>query len=195
MHSREENRGKDEPALQSVNERLEKAIHQLHVASEALQATRHDFRSLNDQMEMMSQEIEILGQEVSRLREGYAHTLDHVPHPVVMVDKDGKVEVWNAAAQRLFHFATDYWVGADLSEIPVQPSLGQALRRKHRAVVERGTPLMISNQLVHVKRAVHRMDVHFTSLSRDRSSSSVLIMLLGAGARDGVVSLVDSAAS
>jgi len=195
MHSREENRVEEKPALQLVNERLEKAIHQLHVANEALHATRHAFRSLNNQMEMMSQEVEILGQEVSRLREGYAHTLDHVPHPVVMADKDGKVEIWNVAAQRLFQFATDSWVGADLSEIPVQPSLGQALRRKHRVVVERGTPLMISNQLVYVKRAVHRMDVHFTSLSRDRSCTSVLIMFLGAGARDGGVSLVDSAAS
>jgi nitrogen fixation/metabolism regulation signal transduction histidine kinase len=202
MNSREEKSVEEEPALESVNYRLEKAINQLQLANEALRATRTAFWSLNNQLEMMNQEVEMLGQEVSRLREGYAHTLDYLPCPVVLVDKEGKVEVWNAAAQRLFHFATDAWVGADLSEMPVQPSLGQALRKKHRVVVERGIPLMMSNQLVHVKRAVHRMDVHFTSLNRDRSKASVLIMFMGAEARDGVVSLneqkinlVDGAAS
>ena len=176
-------------ALELVNERLEKAIEQLRLANEALQVTSHELGTLNNQLEMMNEEMERLSQEVVRLRDGYAHALDHVPYPVVLADKEGKIEAWNTAAQKLFHLALDASVGIDLSEFPVQPSLGQALRRKHRAVVEGGTTLMLSNQLVHVKRAIHRMDVHFTSLSRERSSHGVLVTFVSSPARDEVVSV------
>jgi PAS domain-containing protein len=150
---------------------------------------------------MMNQEVEMLSHEVVRLRDGYRHILDHVPYPAVLADKDGKIEVWNAAARQLFNLAPYASVGIDLSEIPVQPSLRQALRGKHRAVVERGTPFVLRNQLVHVKRAIHRMDVHFTSISRDRCSADVLVAFMSSPAWDGVVTpdeqnkLVDSAAS
>lgn len=70
-------------------------------------------------------------------------------------------------------------------------------------MVEGGATSTLSNQLVHVKRAIHRMDVHFTSLGRERSSHGVLVMFVSSPAREEVVSvwerkdnnLVDSAAS
>jgi nitrogen fixation/metabolism regulation signal transduction histidine kinase len=190
-------------SLELINEKLEMAIEQLRLANEALEVTGHELGTLNNQLEMMNEEMERLRQEVIRLREGYAHAFEHVPYPVVLADKEGKIEGWNTAAQQLFHLALEAWVGSDLSEFPVQPSLGRALRRKHRAVIEGGTTLMLSNQLVRVKRAIHRMDVHFTALSRERSSQGVLIMFVSAPARDGLVSrwersgnnMVDSAAS
>jgi nitrogen fixation/metabolism regulation signal transduction histidine kinase len=186
--------------LELVNERLEEAIEQLRLANEALEVTGHEIGTLNNQLEMMYDEMEKLSQKVVRLRGGYAHALNHLPYPVVLADKEGKIEAWNTAAQKLFHLALDAWVGIDLSEFPVQPSLGRALRRKHRAVVEGGAASMLSNQLVHVKRAIHRMDVHFTSLSRERSSHGVLVTFVTSPARDEEVSVwepneVDSAAS
>ncbi len=176
-------------ALELVNERLEMAIEQLRLANEALEVAGHELGTLNNQLEMMHEEMERLSQEVVRLREGYAHTLNHVPYPVVLADREGKIEAWNTAAQALFHLALDAWVGIDLSEFPVQPSLGRALSRKHRAVVEGGAASMLSNQLVQVKRAIHRMDVHFTSLSRERSSHGVLVTFVTSPARDEVVSV------
>jgi nitrogen fixation/metabolism regulation signal transduction histidine kinase len=190
-------------ALELVNERLEEAIEQLRLASEALQVTGHELATLNNQLEMMNEEMERLSQEVVRLRSGYVHTLNHVPYPVVLADEEGKIETWNIAARQLFHPALDGVVGIDLSEFPVQPSLGRALRRKHRAVMEGGTALMLSNQLVHVKRAIHRMDVHFTLLSRGPLSHGVLIAFVSSSAREKVAaalelsgnSMADSAAS
>jgi nitrogen fixation/metabolism regulation signal transduction histidine kinase len=187
-------------ALELVNERLEKAIEQLRLANKALEVTGHELGTLNNQLEMMHEEMEKLSQEVVRLRDGYAQALNHLPYPVVLADKEGKIEAWNTAAQKLFHLSLDAWVGIDLSEFPVQPSLGRALRRKHRAVVEGGAASMLSNQPVHVKRAIHRMDVHFTSLSRERSSHGVLVTFVTSPVRDEVVSAwerneVDSAAS
>ncbi len=186
--------------LELVNEQLEEAIEQLRLANQALQATGHELGTLNHQLEMMHEEMERLSQEVVRLRDGYAHALNHVPYPAVLADKEGKIEAWNTAAQKLFHLALDAWVGIDLSEFPVQPSLGRALRRKHRAVVEGTTTLTLSNQLVQVKRTILRMDVHFTSLSRERASHGVLLTFMTSPARDKVVSVwernkVDSAAS
>ena len=98
--------------------------------------------------------MERLSQEVVRLRDGYAHALNHVPYPAVLADKEGKIEAWNTAAQKLFHLALDAWVGIDLSEFPVQPSLGRALRRKHRAVVE-GTTTLDAEQPIGAGEARH----------------------------------------
>jgi two-component system CheB/CheR fusion protein len=189
-------------ALELVNERLEDAIDQLRLANEALHRTSNELGALNNQLEIMNEEVDSLSREIERLRDGYTHALDHMPFPAVLTDKEGKIEAWNTAAQQLFHLAFDVSVGIDLSEFPVQPSLGQALSRKHRAVMEGGTT-PLRNQLLYVKRAIHRMDVHFTSLSRERSSQGVLVMFVSSPARDGVVSLweqngnemVDSAAS
>jgi PAS domain-containing protein len=176
-------------ALELVNERLEKAIEQLRLANEALQITSHELGALNNQLEMMSEQVENLSQEVVRLRDGYTHALNHIPYPVVLVDKEGKIEAWNTAAQQLFHLAPDVSVGMDLSEFPVQPSLCRTLSRKHRVVMAGGTTPKLRNQLLHVKRAVHRMDVHFTSLSQERSSHGVLLMFVSSPARDGVVTV------
>jgi PAS domain-containing protein len=189
--------------LELIDDRLERAIEQLRLANEALQVSNQELCSLTNQLEILNQEAEALSQEVLRLRDGYAHALDHMPYPVMLTDKDGKLEVWNAAAQQLFNLAPDASVGIDLSEIPVQPSIGQALSRKHRAVVERGAPLMLRNQPIHVKRTIHQMDVHFTSLFGDRSRAGILVAFMSSPARDGVVgpreqketNLVDSAAS
>jgi PAS domain-containing protein len=179
------------PGLDGVNERLERAIEQLRQANEALQVAGDALGALNYQLEMMNEEMESLSHEVVRLRDGYARTLDHMPYPVLLVDKEGRIELWNTAAQKLFHLAFDVSLGIDLSEFPVQPSLGRTLSRKHRAVLEGGVTPMLRNQLVQVQRAIHRMDVHFTSLSRERSSYGVLVMFVSSQARDGVITLWD----
>ncbi len=189
-------------ALELVNERLEEAIEQLRLANEALQITSHELGALNNQLEMMSEEVENLSQEVVRLRAGYSHALNHIPYPVVLVDNKGKIEAWNNAAEQLFHLAPDASVGMDLSEFPVQPSLGKTLCRKHRVVMAGGAAPALRNQLLHVKRAIHRMDVQFTAFSRERSNHGVLVTFVSSPARDGLITvwarhdnMVDSAAS
>ena len=175
--------------LRLVNERLEKAIEQLRQANESLKVTNRELYSLNHQLEMMNEEVEILSREVDRLKDGYVYTLDHVPYPALMADHKGKIEVWNAAAQQLFHLAPTASVGIDLSEIPVQRSLGRALSRQHREVVEHGDPLTLKDQVVRVKPAIHRMDVHFNALGRHRSGTGVLVIFKNSPTRDGIVSL------
>jgi transcriptional regulator with PAS, ATPase and Fis domain len=152
-------------ALESVNKELENAIEQMRLANQALLATQQELHSLTNLVESMQQEIELLNHEVVRLRSGYADTLDHVPYPVLLADKEGRVAIWNHAAQQMFNLEGDDAVGKYLCEMPVQPSLRQILTRKHQAVVERGNPLMLKNQPVQVKPALYRMDVHFASVS------------------------------
>jgi nitrogen fixation/metabolism regulation signal transduction histidine kinase len=175
--------------LDSVNERLEDAIEQLRLANQALKIASYELETLNNQLEIMHNEVEGLSQEAAQLREGYHRVLDHVPYAVVVADAEGKIEACNAAAQKLFHLAVTAWVGTDLSEFPVQASLGRELRRKHEAVMEGGKTLMLRNQLVHVKRVVHRMDVHFTALGRRRSSHGVLVTFMISASRDEVAPL------
>ena len=87
---------------------------------------------------------------VARLKDGYVHTLGHVPYPALLADGAGKVELWNRAAQQMFNLFDDAHAGIDLSEVAVQPSLRQILSRKHRAVVERGSAVVLRNQVVQV---------------------------------------------
>jgi transcriptional regulator with PAS, ATPase and Fis domain len=155
----------EQQALELVNEQLEKAIEQMRVANEALLATQQELQSLTSLLDTMHQEVESLSHELVRLRDGYVHTLDHVPYPALLTDRAGKVELWNGAAQRVFNIENDAYAGIDLCDIPVQPSLRQIMSRKHRAVVERGSALVLRNQVVQVTAALYRMDVHFTSLS------------------------------
>jgi transcriptional regulator with PAS, ATPase and Fis domain len=152
-------------ALELVNEQLEKAIEQMRIANEALLATQQELHSLTTMLDTMQREVEVLSYEVVRLRDGYVHTLDHLPYPALLTDRFEKVELWNRAAQRMFNIANDAYAGIDLCDIPVQPSLRQILSRKHRAVVESGSVLVLRNQVVQVTAALYRMDVHFASLS------------------------------
>jgi transcriptional regulator with PAS, ATPase and Fis domain len=156
--------GKQE-ALELVNEQLEKAIEQMRLANEALLATQQELHSLTRLVDSMHREVEVLSHELVRLRDGYVHTLDHLPYPALLTDRVGKVELCNRAAQRMFNIANDAYAGIDLCDIPVQPSLRQILSRKHRGVLKRGSALVLRNQVVQVKAALYRMDVHFASLS------------------------------
>jgi transcriptional regulator with PAS, ATPase and Fis domain len=156
--------GKPE-ALDSVNEQLEKAIEQMRVTSDALLATQRELHSLTTLLDVMHHEVEVLSHELVQLRDGYVYTLDHVPYPALLADSAGKVKLWNRAAQQMFHLSDDAHAGIDLSQIAVQPSLRQILSRKHRIVVERGSALVLRNQVVQVTAALYRMDVHFASLS------------------------------
>ena len=148
-----------------VNEQLEKTIEQMRVTNAALLATRQELHSLTTLLDTMQQEVEMLSHELKRLKDGYLHTLDHVPYPVLLSDGAGRVEFWNRAAQRIFKFADDVHAGIDISRIPVQPSLQQILTRRHRAVAESGGSVVLRNQVVQVMAALYRMDVHFASLS------------------------------
>jgi PAS domain-containing protein len=109
------------------------------------------------------------------------YTLDHVPYPALLADSAGKIKLWNRAAQQMFNLLDDAHAGIDLSEIAVQPSLRQILSRKHRAVVERGSALVLRNQVVQVTAALYRMDVHFASLS-----AGILVVF-----RDAIAGLQD----
>jgi PAS domain-containing protein len=151
--------------LDAVNEQLEKAIKQMRVSNAALVATRQELHSLASILDTMQQEVEMLSHELKRLKDGYVHTLDHVPYPVLLSDGAGRVEFWNSAAQRIFNLEDDVDAGIDLCQIPVQPSLRQILARKHRAVMESGGTVELRNQVVQVTAALYRMDVHLTSLS------------------------------
>jgi PAS domain-containing protein len=156
--------GKQE-VLESVNGQLEKAIEQMRMANEALLTTQRELHSLTTLLDTMQHEVELLSHELFRLRNSYVYTLDHVPYPALLADNAGRVTLWNRAAQQMFNVSDDAHAGIDLSQIAVQSSLRQILSTKHREVVERGGTVVLRNQVVQVRAALHRTDVHLASLS------------------------------
>jgi PAS domain-containing protein len=167
--------------LRLLNAKLQKAIAQLQSANQTLRSARSEICSLDQQLEIMSQEVEVLTREIVRLRDGYSHALDHVPHPALIADEDGRVESWNAAAQQLFGLAPSASARFELSEIPVQNSMQKTLSRKHRAALENGHPMVLKDQHIQVGRTVHKMDVQITSQG--------LVVFINSSGREGAVGL------
>lgn len=161
-----------------VNETLERALAELDASNRELEAAHRELRLLNEDLERTHREMESLASDLNRLGERYLYTLDQMPYAVALVGSDGRIQFWNDAASRLFGLEPDAAVGLHLDRIPVQQPLRQALNRKYRAVIERGSSVMLRNQLLRCNHALHRVNVHFASLHPQTSSEGVLVMFV-----------------
>jgi len=86
------------------------------------------------------------------------------------------VQFWNSAAQKLFNLHATTVIGLELAQLPIQQSLQQSLMRRVRAVTEQKKASILRGQELRTGRVTTNIDVHFTPLSRDGSSLSVLLM-------------------
>ncbi len=174
-----------------VNEALERALAELRTSNRELEIARRELRLLNDDLQRLHTETASLAADLNRLGERYLYTLDQMPYGVALIGSDGRIQFWNAAARRLFGLESDAVLGLHLDQIPVHPPLRQALNRKYRAVIERGSSVMLRNQILRINRALHRVNVHFASLNPQASSEGVLVMFVRPPDTARVVDLSD----
>ena len=162
--------------LQSTNEELETTNEELQSTNEELETTNEELQSLNEELENMNEELEFRTRELDNLNSRYAETLERMPWAVTVLDSNSKVQFWNSAAEKLFNLQATSVIGLELVQLPIQQSLRQLLLRKVRAVTEKKKASVLRGQELKSGRATSTMDVHFTPLSRDGSSLSVLLM-------------------
>ena len=162
--------------LQSTNEELETTNEELQSTNEELETTNEELQSLNEELENMNEELEFRTRELDSLNSRYAETLERMPWAVTVLDSDGKVQFWNSAAQKLFDLQANSVIGLELSQLPIQPPLRDALVRRRKAMNEGKTPALLRNQELNLKRSTLKFDVHLTPLSRDGGKPSLLLM-------------------
>lgn len=83
--------------LQSANEELQSTIEELETAKEELQSTNEELSTLNDELRIRNADLVTLGDDLMNL-------LSSIDTPVIMVDRDLVIRLFNPTAQRLFSF-------------------------------------------------------------------------------------------
>jgi two-component system CheB/CheR fusion protein len=162
--------------LQSTNEELETTNEELQSTNEELETTNEELQSLNEELEHMNEELERRTAELNVLSERYAETLRRTPLPVLLVDKDEKIQLWNAAAQQLFGVGATSVVGVEVDRLPIEDSFRKALVRRIRAVLTSKKAASIRNQSFAHDQS---FDLHFTPISRDNVELDGVLIMFG----------------
>jgi two-component system, chemotaxis family, CheB/CheR fusion protein len=176
LHSANEELETTNEELQSTNEELETTNEELQSTNEELETTNEELQSLNEELENMNEELEFRTRELDNVNNRYAETLERMPWAVTVLDHNGKVQFWNSAAEKLFNLYGAAVIGLQLAQLPIQPSLRQPLLRRLRAVTEKKKASVLRDQEFNSGRGATNVDIHFTPLSRNESSLSVLLM-------------------
>ena len=165
--------------LQSTNEELETTNEELQSTNEELETTNEELQSLNEELENMNEELEQRTRELHEVTGRYAETLRRMPWPVMLVDREEKIQLWNAAAQKLFGVSATSVVGVSMDHLPLEQSLSRTLVRRSRAVLKRQKGAVLRNLAFRIGDSRQVFDVHFTPIARDAAMEGVLIMFGG----------------
>jgi two-component system CheB/CheR fusion protein len=84
-------------ALQSANEELQSTVEELETAKEELQSTNEELSTLNDELRLRNVDLVVAGDDLMNL-------LSSIDTPVIMVDRDLVIRLFNPTAERLFSF-------------------------------------------------------------------------------------------
>jgi two-component system, chemotaxis family, CheB/CheR fusion protein len=165
--------------LQSTNEELETTNEELQSTNEELETTNEELQSLNEELENMNDELEQRTRELHEVTGRYAETLRRMPWPVLLVDHEETIQLWNAAAQKMFGVTATSVVGISMDRLPVEQSLSRTLVRRCRAVFKSQKGAVLHNLAFRIGAARQVFDVHFTPIARDAAMEGVLIMFGG----------------
>jgi len=165
--------------LETTNEELQSTNEELETTNEELETTNEELQSLNEELENMNEELEHRTRELHEVTGRYAETLRRMPWPVMLVDKEEKIQLWNAAAQKLFGVGATSVVGVSIDRLPIEQSLTRTLMRRSRAVFKRQKGAVLHNVSFHIGDVPQVFDVHFTPISREAAMEGVLIMFDG----------------
>ncbi len=161
--------------LQSANEELETTNEELQSTNEELETTNEELHSLNEELENMNEELEHRTKELNELTSRYAETLRRMPWPVILLDKERKIQLWNGVAQRLFGVGATSVAGVELARLPLEESLRTALLRRCNQVLAERRPVILRDR--HIKGVPEgSFDIHFTPIVTGDKLEGVMVM-------------------
>ena len=163
--------------LQSTNEELETTNEELQSTNEELETTNEELQSLNEELETTNEEMELRGKELDSLNARYSDTLENLPWPVMLVDRDHNILIWNSPARKLFGFGTaSSTIGLSLTRLPLPKETTSALVRRYRSALIKTKSVVAKGVSLKGTRSHGLMDIHFKPLSKEGDSGAVLIM-------------------
>jgi two-component system CheB/CheR fusion protein len=152
--------------LQSANEELQSTVEELETAKEELQSTNEELSTLNDELRLRNADLAVLGDDLMNL-------LSSIDTPVIMVDRDLVIRLFNPTAERIFSFRqTD--TGRPISAFkPLMdlPDLGDVLRR----VIE--TPTTVDSEVQSHDGRWYSLRVRPYRSSRNEIAGAVLTLV------------------
>src|ERR1043166_1045320 len=161
--------------LQSTNQELETTNEELQSTNEELETTNEELQSTNEELETTNEELSSRTRELDEVNARYSEMMERMPWPVLLVNNDALIYMFNSAAQKLFGFAHPSERGMKLQELPLDTKARHAMLRRHRTVLHFGKKSLIKNFHLTTNRFNGVVDVHFTPLSTD-TGHGVIVM-------------------
>ncbi len=183
--------------LQSTNEELETTNEELQSTNEELETTNEELQSVNEELENMNDELESRTGELNALAERYAQTLHRMPWPIMLVDKEERVQIWNSAAQEMLGFPGDSAVGIKLDQLPILPTALSSLLRRSRLAVVNQKRYILHAKSVSSTEHPQLYDIHFTPIMQGGNRPEGVLIMFGPAkadetARKASLKLVDN---
>jgi len=162
--------------LYSLHKELQRANGELRSTNEELQATNEALNSLNEAFETANNDLETRKRELDEVNCRYAETLEHMLCPILLVNNESKIVVWNAAAQKLFGVEAKAVVGLQVQELPLSLSLRNALSRKIAGVLLKQNSTTSTSKTLKMRSFTGKVEMRFTPVNGP-SFKAVLVIL------------------
>jgi two-component system CheB/CheR fusion protein len=148
----------------------------LQSTNEELETTNEELQSLNEEMETTNEELTSRTRELDEVNARYLEMIERMPWPVLLVNDDTVVYMFNSAAQKLFGFANPSDKGIRLKELPLDNNTRLAMLRRHTFVLQSGKASHIRNCRFITNRFDGTTDIHFTPLGRGATGSGTIVI-------------------
>jgi two-component system CheB/CheR fusion protein len=144
--------------LETTNEELQSANEELQTTNEELQTTNEELQSANEELETTNEELQSTNVELDATNRELAHRTEEMnllgfyhrtiirslSAAIVILDSDGRITIWNIAAERLLGLAEAEALGQILWTLRV-PALPRPIVLRIRNLLREDRPFRADN--------------------------------------------------
>jgi two-component system CheB/CheR fusion protein len=120
--------------LQSTNEELETTNEELQSTNEELETMNEELQSTNEELETVNEEARQRTDELSGVNEFLNSVLTWIHGGLVVVDRDLRVEVWNAQAEEFWGMRSDEVIGQQFPALDIGLPVQEVTQRLRDAL-------------------------------------------------------------
>jgi two-component system CheB/CheR fusion protein len=147
--------------LQSTNEELETTNEELQSTNEELETMNEELHSTNDELEAMNEEQNARARELDTVNVFLEGILRSLGVGIVVVDRDGQVEIWNAWSEELWGLRPQEVAGRPFVSLDFGLPVDRIVEPLRRAITDEDT-----DGINTVVEAVDRRGRSFTCVVR-----------------------------
>ena len=162
--------------LQSTNEELENTNSALQSMNEELETTNEELHSLNEELEAANDELEMRTRDLDEMNRRYAETLEQLPSPVMLVNKNSEIVLWNSASERLFGVEARLAVGEQAQDLPLPTEWRNIIAQGVEAALREQNSVTIQRRGSDVATVKRRVEICFAPVGSS-SQRAVLVIV------------------